>query len=85
MKGTVKTIKINYIEDGDDEDEKNNLDCGEDGDDDNVVGDCDDEANDDDYGGNMRYSARCLLGFKVRTEESTCQCIASSLLSSSSF
>ena len=28
-------------------------------------------------------SARCLLGFKVRTEEATCQCVAASLLSSS--
>ena len=86
MKDTVKTIKINYIEDSDDDDgENDNLDGGDDDDDDddNIVDDCDDEANDDD-GGNMRYSARCLLGFKVRTEEATCQCVASSLVSSSS-
>ena len=87
MKDTVKTIKINYIEDGDDDGDdddskKDDVDCGGDDDDDNVVDDCDDEADDD--GGNMRYSARCLLGFKVRTEEATCQCVASSLVSSSS-
>ena len=43
-----------------------------------------DEYDDDDVKGNMRYSARCLVGFKVRTEQAACQCVASSTLSSSS-